>query len=181
MICLTKYVTVPVSKGEPNLYDGFWLARVSAVCRSPFCGCAYLYACTRSACSLLLPLLSYESAQTQRRPLSGRCINCKIEISASTIITIVTAPTAASRSLPNRKWFSPSLSHRDDSTSRLPVVVRATRVSLHSIRIVAFLIASNYRESFIVYSLNLSQSFLFLFFFFLFFFFISAERSTNQT
>lgn len=35
MICLTKYVTVPVSKGEPNLYDGFWLARVSAVCRSP--------------------------------------------------------------------------------------------------------------------------------------------------
>lgn len=31
MICLTKYVTVRVSKGEPNLYDGFWLARVSAV------------------------------------------------------------------------------------------------------------------------------------------------------
>lgn len=50
MICLTKYVTVRVSKGEPNLYDGFWLARVSAVYRLPLCGhvCVYTHVHARA-------------------------------------------------------------------------------------------------------------------------------------
>jgi len=93
MICLTKYVTVRVSKREPNLYDGFSLVRVSAVCLSPLCGqcvrarvCVYAYY-TRALCHVGV------LARTGAPMLPRRCINCKIEISASTIITIVNAPT----------------------------------------------------------------------------------------
>lgn len=108
MICLTKYVTVRVSKGEPNLYDGFWLARVSAVYRSPLCGHVCMYTRIRPG-FIRARVLVYTGAPM----LSRRCINCKIEISASTIITIVNAPTL----LPVRYriW---SGSHRSVSKAR---------------------------------------------------------------
>lgn len=90
MICLTKYVTVRVSKREPNLYDGFWLARVSAVCRVRL---SAVNVCVRALCQVRVLAHAHTHREMGAPMLSRCCINCKIEISASTIITIVNAPT----------------------------------------------------------------------------------------
>lgn len=112
MICLTKYVTVRVSKGEPNLYDAFWLARVSAVYRLPLCGhvCVCVCVYTRARAGFIRDRVLVHTGAPM---LSRRCINCKIEISASTIITIVNAPTL----LPVRYRIR-SGSHRSVSKAR---------------------------------------------------------------
>jgi len=92
MMCLTKYVTVRAYQRENRTFMmvSRWFA--SRVCCSPLCGqCARACACTR----IIHVLYAHVGvlARTGAPMLPRRCINCKIEISASTIITIVNAPT----------------------------------------------------------------------------------------
>lgn len=96
MICLTKYVTVRVSKGEPNLYDGFWLARVSAVCL-----CGYVCVCTHT-CALYGPRpctdTRTDASQTLRQLQNWNfSINNNYHCQRA---------DATSCSLPSPKWFS---------------------------------------------------------------------------
>lgn len=102
MICLTKYVTVRVSKGEPNLYDGFWLwlASPQSAARLSVVTCVHVRTHTHAHTDFTRARVFVHTSVPK---VSRRCINCKIEISASTIITIV---NAISRSLPDPKWFS---------------------------------------------------------------------------
>lgn len=114
MICLTKYVTVRVSKGEPNLYDGFWLARVSAVCRSPFCG----HVCTRTHMHTYTHTYGFYTSPrlcTHRRTDGFQTLhqlqnwNFSINNNYHCQRTDVT-----SRSLPDPEWFSSDLSQKQN-------------------------------------------------------------------